>query len=213
MLPSRLSCPSLPQAQSRQHLICQAAGKTKKASSQNSRLQQSRTVDINPTQATESQELRKPGTADDTTPATTPRQTPSEDTSPKQVSPTQTTKQQQAASSQAPIFAQRVLAEVGLIEWPSIPNALLSTGLVILIVSGSSFVLFFVNLLLADGFQKVYNTNSANISPALVQNKQQSPASPEVQDIGKDKGGKQGTVEDDIKGHVEDAAPVFDGLS
>lgn len=42
-------------------------------------------------------------------------------------------------------------------------QALLSTGLVILIVSGSSVVLFFVNLLLAEGFQTVYEAKRSPV--------------------------------------------------
>lgn len=96
--------------------------------------------------ATASDDQRQNGSESDTTAATS------------ESSPAQLFRQQRDAANQKPSFVQRVWGEVGLIEWPSIPNALLSTGLVILIVVGSSVVLFVVNLLLSEGFQSVYST-------------------------------------------------------
>lgn len=45
----------------------------------------------------------------------------------------------------------------------SLLQALLSTGLVILIVSGSSVALFFVNLLLAEAFTSVYEAKRSPV--------------------------------------------------
>lgn len=78
-------------------------------------------------------------------------------------SPAQLFRQQRDAANRKPNFVQRVWGEVGLIEWPSIPNALLSTGLVVLIVAGSSVALFFVNLLLAEAFTSVYEAKRSPV--------------------------------------------------